>query len=151
VGSSNGPIDHPAPGVQVAPDEWRLARIITILTLLSAGLALEAMAFAWTTGDATYAAQLALFLGTAAWCAWARRHIADKGPSWVASRLVVVTLTAMVGLTMLEPSAAGSLAMAPLVAFLLAMPYLTTPSMGRLGFGCWRPRSRRVGTGARVA
>jgi diguanylate cyclase (GGDEF)-like protein len=137
VGSAIGPIDHPVPGRQPAPDEWRLTRLITILTLLSAGLALEAMTFAWTTGEATYAVQLALFLGAAGWCAWARRHIVDRGPSWVASRLVVVTLTAMVGLTLLEPSAAGSLAMAPLVAFLLAMPYLTDASMGRLAVGCW--------------
>ena len=137
MGSATGPIDEPVPGTRPAPDEWRLARVITILTLLSAGLALEAMTFAWTTGDATYAVQFALFLGTAVWCTWARRHIADKGASWVASRLVVVTLTAMVGLTLLEPSAAGSLAMAPLVAFLLALPYLTDSSMGRLGVGCW--------------
>lgn len=122
MGSAIGPIDHPAPGVQPAPDEWRLARIITILTLLSAGLALEALAFAWTTGDAAYAVQLALFVGTASWCVWARPHIADRGPAWVASRLVVVALTAMVGLTLLDPTAAGSLAMAPLVPFLLAMP-----------------------------
>jgi diguanylate cyclase (GGDEF)-like protein len=137
VGSAIGPIDHPVPGALPAPDEWRLTRIITILTLLSAGLALEALTFAWATGDPAYAVQLALFVATAGWCVWARHHIADRGPSWVASRLVVVTLTAMVGLTLLEPSAAGSLAMAPLVAFLLAMPYLTDASMGRLGVGCW--------------
>ncbi len=137
MGSAIGPIDHPAPGAQLAPDGWRLARIITILTLLSAGLALEALALAWLTGSASYGIQLALFLGVAGWCAWARRHIAVRGPSWVASRLVVVTLTAMVGLTLLEPSAAGSLAMAPLVAFLFALPYLTNASMTRLAVGCW--------------
>ena len=137
MGSAIGPIDHPAPGALPAPDEWRLTRIITILTVLSAGLALEAATFALVTGEITYAIQLTLFLATAGWCLWARRHVADRGPSWVASRLVVVTLTAMVGLTMLAPSAAGSLAMAPLVAFLLAMPYLTDGSMRRLGLGCW--------------
>jgi diguanylate cyclase (GGDEF)-like protein len=137
VGSAIGRSDHPAPGAHAAPDEWRLTRIITILTLLSAGLALEALALAVTTRNPTYSIQLALFLGTAAWCAWARQHITDRGASWVASRLVVVTLSAMVGLTLLEPSAAGSLAMAPLVAFLLALPYLTDASMGRLAFGCW--------------
>jgi diguanylate cyclase (GGDEF)-like protein len=137
VGSAIGPIDHPVPGIHPAPDEWRLARIVTIVTLLSAGVALEALTLAWITGEPTYALQLALFLGAAGWCAWARRHIAGRGASWVASRLVVVTLTAMVGLALLEPSAAGSLAMAPLVAFLLAMPYLTNGSMGRLAMGCW--------------
>jgi diguanylate cyclase (GGDEF)-like protein len=137
VGSANGPIDHPAPGGRAAPDEWRLARLITILTLLSAGLALEALTLAWMTGDLAYSIQLALFVGVAGWFAWVRRHIPDRGAAWVGSRLVVVTLTAMVGLTLLEPSAAGSLAMAPLVPFLLAMPYLTNASMRRLGVGCW--------------
>lgn len=137
MGSAIGPIDHPVPGIQPAPDEWRLARIITILTLLSAGLALEALVLVWMTHDPSYAIQLALFLGIAGWCAWARTRVAARGSSWVASRLVVVTLTAMVGLTLLEPSAAGSLAMAPLVPFLLAMPYMTNASMGRLGIGCW--------------
>jgi diguanylate cyclase (GGDEF)-like protein len=108
-----------------------------ILTLLSAGLALEALTLAWITGEPTYVVQFALFLGAGCWSLWARRHIAVRGPSWAASRLVVVILTAMLGLTLLEPTAAGSLAMAPLVAFLLAMPYLTDASMRRLGVGCW--------------
>ena len=84
-----------------------------------------------------YLLQSALFLGAAAWTAWARAHIAERGASWVASRLVVVTLSAMLGLMLVDPVSAGSLTVAPLVPFLLAVPYLTDGSMRRLGVACW--------------
>jgi diguanylate cyclase (GGDEF)-like protein len=137
VGSAIGHVEQHVPGAQPAPDEWRLARIIRIVTLLSAGLALEALVFAILTGSPAYGLQVVLFLGVAIWTTWVRRHIPDRGASWVASRLVVVTLSAMLGLVLADPAAAGSLAVAPLVPFLLAMPYLTDASMGRLGIGCW--------------
>jgi hypothetical protein len=111
------PVDHAVAGVESDPDEWRLSRIIRIVTLLSAGLALEAVMFAALTSSPGYLLPGALFLGAAAWTTWARAHIADRGAPWVASRLVIVTLSAMLGLMLVDPVNAASLAVAPLVPF----------------------------------
>jgi len=110
------PVDHPVTGVESDPDEWRLARIIRIVTLLSAGLALEAVVFAALTRSPGYLLPGALFLGAAAWTTWARAHIAERGAPWVASRLVIVTLSAMLGLMLVDPVNAASLAVAPAAA-----------------------------------
>src|SRR4029079_14825721 len=93
--------------------------------------------FAALTRSPGYLLPGALFLGAAAWTTWARAHIAERGAPWVASRLVIVTLSAMLGLMLVDPVNAASLAVAPLVPFLLAAPFLSDVSMRRLGVACW--------------
>ena len=46
-------------------------------------------------------------------------------------------LSAMLGLMLVDPVNAASLAVAPLVPFLLAAPFLSDGSMRRLGVACW--------------
>ena len=72
MGSLTDPVDHAVAGVESDPDEWRLARIIRIVTLLSAGLALEAIVFAVLTRSLGYLLPGGLFLAAAAWTMSAR-------------------------------------------------------------------------------
>ena len=122
-----------------APDEWQLARIIRILTLLNAGPRARGDGVRLDHGRRGVC-------GPARCCSWAPppgdsgrvAHIADKGASWVASRLVVVSLTAMVGLTCCSSRAPRARSRwRPSWRSCSRCPTSRTPSMGRLGFGCW--------------
>ncbi len=139
VGSETDPfITHPIALVRdPALDESRLARTIRIVTWLNLGLAIEAMVLAAISGAPAYVLQALLFVGGAVWMTWAQARIGTHGAAWFASRTMIVLLTTIVGHVLLVPSSAGGMMVAPLIPFLLALPYLGSTFMQRIAWSCW--------------
>lgn len=135
-----GRILHPSPsspGVPSSVDGGRLSRVIRVITWLTLGLAAEAFVVALLAGRPQLLLPTALFLGVAIWTEWARRRIPGGSGTWVASRLVIVTLCVIFGLVFVAPASAGVLIVAPMVALLLALPSLPDTAMRRLAVACW--------------
>jgi diguanylate cyclase (GGDEF)-like protein len=140
VGSQTDPFNaHPIAPVRIDPavDESRLAWIIRIVTWLILGMAVESMALAALSHAPAYVAQALVFVAAAAWMSWARARLGTRGAAWFASRVAMVMLVTLLGLVLLVPSTAANLMIAPIVPFLIVLPYLGARPLRRLALGIW--------------